>query len=85
MFFGLIGRGGCGEEEGDGEKEGEEGGVEGEGELRGMEGWLFEGNFTDKDQWNEWVMVEGKEGFDGEVVEKRVEALIEEDDGVGMV
>ncbi|MFG6316695.1 condensation domain-containing protein, partial [Bacillus velezensis] len=47
--------------------------------------WFFERNFTDKHHWNQSVMLHAKDGFDPDLVEKTLQALIEHHDALRMV
>ncbi|MFF3473534.1 condensation domain-containing protein, partial [Bacillus velezensis] len=66
-------------------KQADQGPVEGEAELTPIQRWFFEKNFTDKHHWNQSVMLHAKDGFDPDLVEKTLQALIEHHDALRMV
>ncbi|TWO94597.1 non-ribosomal peptide synthetase, partial [Bacillus velezensis] len=66
-------------------KQADQGPVEGEADLTPIQRWFFEKNFTDKHHWNQSVMLHAKDGFDPDLVEKTLQALIEHHDALRMV
>ncbi|MDM5300447.1 surfactin non-ribosomal peptide synthetase SrfAA [Bacillus subtilis] len=66
-------------------KQADQGPVEGEAILTPIQRWFFEKNFTNKHHWNQSVMLHAAKGFDPELVEKTLQALIEHHDALRMV
>ena len=63
----------------------DQGAVKGEVFLAPMQHWFFENRFTNMNHWNQSVMLQGKNGFDADIVEKVFKRIIEHHDALRIV